>query len=129
MQNILKTIPALAGAVVYFSQKNQPARCDAKDSSRFEIGVTLNPMFEKRYRFGEDAYVAKERFICVTDGVGGWQRKLVDPGLFTKEFVQHMSKLYDNKQYSSLKELLDNASKLTKARGSSTCVMAELTDN
>jgi len=64
----------------------------------------------------------------VTDGVGGWIRKLVHTGLFTKEYVRHIARLYDNKEYASLKELLDNASKMTKARGSSTCVMAELSD-
>jgi serine/threonine protein phosphatase PrpC len=71
--------------------------------------------------------VVRQRFICVTDGVGGWIRKLVDTGMFTKEYVKHISSLYDNGEYSSLKELLDNASQMTKAMGSSTCVMAELT--
>lgn len=83
-------------------------------------------MFEKRYKQGEDAYVARDRFICVTDGVGGWARKLVDAGGFTKEYVSHIATMYDQGDYSSLKDLLDNASKKTKAKGSSTCVMAEL---
>ena len=64
----------------------------------------------------------------MTDGVGGWIRKLVHTGLFTKEYVQHIARLYDNKDYTSLKDLLDNASKMTKATGSTTCVMAELRD-
>lgn len=83
-------------------------------------------MFEKRFKQGEDNYVAKERFICVTDGVGGWIRKLVDTGLFTKEFVKHIDRLHEEGSCSSLKELLDESSRLTKAKGSSTCVMAEL---
>jgi serine/threonine protein phosphatase PrpC len=86
-------------------------------------------MFEKRYKQGEDNYVVRDRFICVTDGVGGWIRKLVDTGLFTKEYVVHMADLYDKGEYTSLKDLLDNASKMTKAMGSSTCVMAELTSD
>lgn len=71
--------------------------------------------------------MVRDNFICVTDGVGGWIRKLEDTGLFTKEYVKHIAALYDNGQYSDLKELLDNASKMTKAIGSSTCVMAEIT--
>ena len=90
--------------------------------------MTLNPHFHKRNENGEDAYVVKDQFICVTDGVGGWIRKLVHTGNFTKEYVQHIARLYDNKEYSCLKELLDNASKMTKAKGSTTCVMAELRD-
>jgi len=34
--------------------------------------------------------------------------------------------LYDQGKYSSLKDILDNASRMTKAKGSSTCVMAEI---
>eukprot|EP00355_Strombidium_rassoulzadegani_P005052 CAMPEP_0168618786 /NCGR_PEP_ID=MMETSP0449_2-20121227/6255_1 /TAXON_ID=1082188 /ORGANISM="Strombidium rassoulzadegani, Strain ras09" /LENGTH=270 /DNA_ID=CAMNT_0008659679 /DNA_START=35 /DNA_END=847 /DNA_ORIENTATION=+ len=94
----------------------------------FESAVTLNPMYEKRYKKGEDNYVVRDQFICVTDGVGGWQRKMVDPGLFTKEYVSHIATLYDQKQYKSLKDLLDTASKLTVAKGSSTCVMAQLVE-
>ena len=86
-------------------------------------------MFEKRYKSGEDNFVAKSKFICVTDGVGGWVRKMVDPGLFTKEYVVHIAEMYDSGDYSNLKELLDNASKKTKAKGSSTCVMASLSSD
>lgn len=56
----------------------------------FRSAVTLNPHFEKRDEMGEDAYVLRDRFICVTDGVGGWIRKLVKTGNFTKEFVRHI---------------------------------------
>ena len=59
--------------------------------------------------------MVRDQFICVTDGVGGWSRKLVKTGLMTKEYVGHIASLYDNKEYSSLKELLDNGSKMTKA--------------
>ena len=64
----------------------------------------------------------------VTDGVGGWARKLVDAGKFTKEYVTHIANLYDTGDFTDLKSLLDNASKMTKASGSSTCVMAQLKD-
>ena len=55
----------------------------------------MNPMFEKRWKMGEDNYVVRDKFICVTDGVGGWIRRLVDAGGFTKEYVKHIARLYD----------------------------------
>jgi hypothetical protein len=63
------------------------AFADKKPCSKFRYAVTLNPYFEKRDEMGEDNYVVRDRFICVTDGVGGWIRKLVRTGFFTKEFV------------------------------------------
>jgi serine/threonine protein phosphatase PrpC len=66
--------------------------------------------------------------ICVCDGVGGWIRKLVETGYFSREFAGHIKSMYLQKQYKNLKDLLDNASAATKAKGSSTCVMAELRD-
>ena len=73
--------------------------------------MTVNPYFEKRYKKGEDCYTIlnaegikdKPTFICVLDGVGGWQRKLVDPGLFTKEIVTHIDHLYKGNQKLELK--------------------------
>ena len=86
-------------------------------------------MFEKRYKQGEDNYIVRDRFICVMDGVGGWSRKLIDAGTFTKEFSLHMAKIYDDGNFGTLKKLLDNSSRKTKAKGSSTCVMAQLEEN
>ena len=83
-------------------------------------------MFEKRHKLGEDSFVALPTFICVCDGVGGWIRKLVETGNFSREFAVNIQTLYVTKQYKNLKDLLDQASKLTKSKGSSTCVMAEL---
>ena len=72
--------------------------------------------------------MVRDRFICVTDGVGGWANRGVDVGLFTKEFVKHIGSLYDSRKCKSLKEILDQASQMTKATGTSTCVMAEVND-
>jgi serine/threonine protein phosphatase PrpC len=111
-------------SLCYFSS---PLALAEQKQSQFRYAVTLNPYFEKRDEMGEDNYVVRDRFICVTDGVGGWIRKLVKTGKFTKEYVQHIAHLYDKNEYETLKDLLDNASKMTIAKGSSTCVMAELT--
>ena len=114
------------------------------------VGCTLNPMYEKRYKQGEDAYVVaqgnfedwrtagQETFVCVMDGVGGWKRRLVDAGKFTKEMAKHVKEIYINEytgypgkehtegsQIHTLKDVLDHASKRTNLQGSTTCVMAE----
>jgi serine/threonine protein phosphatase PrpC len=107
---------------------HRETEADRGHKSKFRYAVTMSPMFEKRFKMGEDNYVVRDKFICVTDGVGGWKRRLVDTGLFTKEYVKHIATLYDNGQYVTLKDLLDLASKMTRAQGSSTCVMAELSD-
>ena len=82
--------------------KEEIARAE-KQNPYLKCAVTLNPYFEKRYKKGEDCYAILSRFenkektnlICVLDGVGGWQRKIVDPGLFTKEMVVHIANLYN----------------------------------
>ena len=43
------------------------------------------PYYKKRDRGGEDAFVISEELLTVADGVGGWNRKGVDPGIFARE--------------------------------------------
>jgi protein phosphatase PTC7 len=42
------------------------------------------PHPSKRDKGGEDAFVAAHDLMVVADGVGGWARQGVDPGLFSK---------------------------------------------
>jgi len=35
--------------------------------------------------------MTRPNFLCVLDGVGGWIELLIDSGLMTKEFIQHMA--------------------------------------
>ena len=37
----------------------------------------------------------RPNFLCVLDGVGGWIELLIDSGLMTKEFIQHMATQVD----------------------------------
>jgi hypothetical protein len=48
------------------------------------------PHHEKAYRGGEDAWICTESLIAVADGVGGWNRKGVDPGIFARELCSHV---------------------------------------
>ena len=61
--------------------------CDAKyQTPFFHVGVMNNPKYDKRFKGGEDALAVSndQRLIMVADGVGGWTKKDVDPGKFSK---------------------------------------------
>jgi protein phosphatase PTC7 len=67
----------------------------------------------------------------VADGVGGWNDHGVDPGLFSRELCinvwEEFKKLrVENNYRLNLKNMLVNAVKNTKNKGSSTFVMAGL---
>ena len=67
----------------------------------------------------------------MADGVGGWNDHGVDPGLFSRELCtnvwEELKKLRVEKNYRlTLKNMLVNAVKNTKNKGSSTFVMAGL---
>ena len=67
----------------------------------------------------------------MADGVGGWNDHGVDPGLFSRELCinvwEEFKKLrVENNYRLNLKNMLVNAVKNTKNKGSSTFVMAGL---
>lgn len=65
--------------------------------------------------------------IAVADGVGGWARQGVDPGLFSKQLCKDIQVIYDKEgSTKTLKEILIEAVKLNKNQGSSTAVLASL---
>lgn len=70
--------------------------------------------------------------LAVADGVGGWNDVGVDPALFSNELCRNILQIYTEK-YSrmavfkiKLKDIFVEAVKRTKAKGSSTMVMATL---
>jgi len=69
-----------------------------------------------------------DSLVAVADGVGGWNDVGVDPGLFSRELCANVWEEYTNVNRKSLnlKEILVNAVKKTKNKGSSTFVMAGL---
>ena len=48
------------------------------------------PHTKKIEKGGEDAFVASENLLVVADGVGGWAKQGVDPGLFSKSLVSNI---------------------------------------
>ena len=45
------------------------------------------PKDDKRHRGGDDDALATDKMLVVADGVGGWIKFGIDPGLFTRHLV------------------------------------------
>lgn len=60
--------------------------------------MTQIPYYKKRERGGEDAFVISEEILTVADGVGGWNRKGVDPGIFARELSLRVWSAYLNRR-------------------------------
>ena len=90
------------------------------------------PYYKKRDRGGEDAFVISEELLTVADGVGGWNRKGVDPGIFARELSLRVWKNYLLRREQvkrgvaaiGLRDMLIQSVKETKAMGTCTYVMA-----
>ena len=69
-----------------------------KEHNILNSGVCMIPHVDKRDKGGEDAYVvsADMSLIAVADGVGGWNRRGVDPALFSNELCGHLKTKYEN---------------------------------
>jgi len=60
------------------------------------FSVTSIPHVSKRDKGGEDSYYVSDKYIkfyyisilVVADGVGGWNTKGIDPGLYSKELCE-----------------------------------------
>lgn len=97
---------------------------------KFKSGVSMLPHPEKEHKGGEDAYFIHKGDYCVgvADGVGGWAEVGVDPGLYSKELMQHAVTILDDHTgvaHSEIPQLvLEGAHAKTKARGSCTaCIV------
>ena len=64
------------------------------------------PHAEKIEKGGEDAYVTSKDLLVVADGVGGWARQGVDPGLFSKSLVKNIYNFYEKQPEKGLKDIL-----------------------
>ena len=67
--------------------------------------------------------------VGVCDGVGGWGEVDVCSGKFSKFLAQKMHELFDADPSRSLKDILVDAVKANPHGGSTTAVLAKLTDN
>jgi len=69
-----------------------------KEHNVLNSGVCMIPHVDKRDKGGEDAYFISSdmSLIAVADGVGGWNRKGIDPALFSNELCGHLKTKYEN---------------------------------
>ena len=118
-------------SLAYFnSQKN--AEATGQKTAFLVSASSYRPMFEKRYKNGEDAHFIDKggRMICVFDGVGSWTTKTVDVGAYTKEVVGHIDTVFNTwhleDRRRSLHEVLHESVMRVRKRGSTTAVLAEL---
>ncbi|XP_055817678.1 probable protein phosphatase 2C 55 [Solanum dulcamara] len=91
------------------------------------------PKLNEEKPLGEDAsfICAKEQTIGVADGVGGWGKKGVDSGEYSRELMKN-AELAIHKQSSSaidLMKVLNEAFSNTKSKGSSTACILTLSDD
>ena len=90
------------------------------------------PHYKKTYKGGEDAWICTDQLVAVADGVGGWNNRGVDPGLFSRELCWHvLSKYHVDTVFKSMQrykvdltDLLCDGVKKTESPGTSTFVMA-----
>jgi len=111
----------------------------AATTYRFRHKTVIIPHDDKKDRGGEDAAATSSDFLIVADGVGGWARHGVNPGLFSKLLVDTILKfgqeLQDEEEQekdlsssSFLTDVVDRANHYTATKhlGSATCTTLQL---
>lgn len=46
------------------------------------------PHPEKKHKNGEDSFYANSQILSVADGVGGWAKHGIDPGLYSEKLCK-----------------------------------------
>ena len=98
------------GYLHHLSEKDVRVQAaDRTASSYFRYGANNIPHHSKRYKGGEDAWVASSNILVVADGVGGWAEEGIDSGLFSKQLVHNIKKIFDKDESQNLKDVLVEA--------------------
>lgn len=63
-------------------------------ANELSSGFCNIPHHEKAYRGGEDAWICTDSLVAVADGVGGWNKKGVNPGIFARELCANVLARY-----------------------------------
>lgn len=59
-----------------------------RSGSYFQSKTVIIPHDDKLYRGGEDSADSSETILAISDGVGGWAKSGVNPGLLSAEFTR-----------------------------------------
>ena len=91
--------------------------------------TVIIPHDQKKHRGGEDAAAASDTVLVVADGVGGWARQNINPGLYSKLLTETIIELAPKNQ--SLKDLVHEANWIAASKhlGSATCTALKITGN
>jgi len=109
-----------------------PVNLDLDQINHFRFGSKAVPHPDKVGKGGEDAFYAQAQMLAVADGVGGWAKHGVDPGLYSKELCTHIRKLNELNRATykeDPKSLLVLAARQTKSEGSSTLVILSIDES
>jgi serine/threonine protein phosphatase PrpC len=78
-------------------------------SAYFESKTVIIPADSKIDRGGEDSAHVSDTIIAVADGVGGWARQGINPGLFSKALTREIRDLHQANPGMSTRDLTINA--------------------
>lgn len=97
----------------------------------FEHKSVIIPHDEKKFRGGEDAASTSDRLLVVADGVGGWAKHDVNPGLYSRLLTEKVVELGTTKEMAdaSLVDIVHKANWMAAEEhlGSATCTTLKLT--
>ena len=93
---MLKYLPIAFPVGLYYKNYSKQTTASSKSSTpnTLTTGYCNIPHAKKAYRGGEDAWIATDALVAVADGVGGWNKKGVDPGIFARELCAHVLSRY-----------------------------------
>jgi hypothetical protein len=91
--------------------------------------TVIIPHDQKKHRGGEDAAAASDTVLVVADGVGGWAKQNINPGLYSKLLTETIIELAPKNQ--SLKDLVHEANWIAASKhlGTATCTTLKITGN
>ena len=81
----------------------------ASQTAYFVSKTIIIPHDDKKHRGGEDAAAHDHQILIVADGVGGWERHGVDPGLFSRALVAGVLERNTKSPDARLREIIYNA--------------------
>ena len=77
-------------SLLTWSPFSEATEAEQKQSNYLRSAYVNIPHHKKIYKGGEDAWISTDQIVAVADGVGGWNNKGVDPGLFSRELCWHV---------------------------------------
>ncbi|XP_078178450.1 protein phosphatase 2C family protein isoform X1 [Carex rostrata] len=106
--------------------------CTVRSEISLSVGARLIPHPRKVERGGEDAFFisGENGVLAVADGVSGWAERKVDPALFSRELMSHVSNFFADEEVNCDPQiLLRKSHEATTSMGSATALFAMMEKN